>query len=168
MEPNQVEKSLGTYLVEHGYFIATAESCTGGLIAHRITNIARSSNYFLGGMIVYSNQVKMHWLGVKAETLNSYGPVSRQAVEEMASGLAKNLQYVCPPSKLLTIAISGIAGPSGATAERPVGRVWMAWSFNTLVRTSVFQFYGDRLAIKQQSADEALFGAWLWLLELNR
>lgn len=167
MEPVSIEKTLGDSLAQKGFYLATAESCTGGLIADRITNIPGSSKYFLGGMITYSNQTKMKWLGVKAETLSQHGAVSRATVEEMAFGLAQALQDICPPSKLLTIAVSGIAGPDGGTVTKPVGYVWIAWSFNSLLRAENFQFQGERFAIKNQSANQALFGTLQWLQELT-
>jgi len=110
----------------------------------------------------------MKWLGVKAETLSQHGAVSRATVEEMALGLAHNLQNVCPPSKLLTIAVSGIAGPDGGTPAKPVGYVWIGWSFNALLRAEAFQFQGERISIKKQSADQAIYGALQWLQELTR
>ena len=159
MNFSQIEKELGDLLVQKEYFIATAESCTGGLIADRITNIPGSSRYYLGGMITYSNEAKMKWLDVKAETLKRYGAVSQQTVEEMATGLVNALQTICSASKLLTIAVSGIAGPDGGTPIKPVGYVWIAWSFQSLTHAEVFQFQGDRISIKNQSADQALSGA---------
>lgn len=168
MKSVSTEKTLGDRLMQKGFFLATAESCTGGLIANRITNIPGSSKYFLGGMVTYSNQAKRRWLGVKAETLIRDGAVSRATVEEMALGLAHALQSVCSPSKLLTIAVSGIAGPDGGTVTKPVGYVWIAWSFNALLRAESFQFQGERIAIKNQSADQALYGALQWLQELTR
>ncbi len=167
MQPELIEETLGDYLAQRGFCIATAESCTGGLIADRITNIPGSSKYFLGGVVTYSNQAKMKWLDVKTETLADYGAVSRAIVEEMALGLAQTLQDIFPPSKLLTIAVSGIAGPDGGTVAKPVGYVWIAWSFNGLLRVKDFQFQGERSSIKNQSADQALYGALKWLQELT-
>lgn len=163
MDPDLAEKILGEWVAQKGFWIATAESCTGGLIANRLTNIPGSSGYFLGGVVSYANQAKMQWLGVKTETLAVYGAVSCQTVEEMALGLAQNLREICPPSRLLTVAVSGIAGPEGGSAEKPVGTVWIAWSFNSLLRAEVFHFQGERLAIKNQSADQALYGALQWM-----
>ncbi|MGV8025922.1 MAG: CinA family protein [Anaerolineaceae bacterium] len=167
MQPELIEETLGDYLSQRGFSIATAESCTGGLIADRITNIPGSSKYFLGGVVTYSNQAKMKWLDVKTETLADYGAVSRATVEEMALGLAQALQDICSLSKLLTIAVSGIAGPDGGTIAKPVGYVWIAWSFNGLLRVKDFQFQGERTSIKNQSADQALCGALQWLQELT-
>lgn len=168
MESVLIEETLGSHLAEKGYFLATAESCTGGLIASRITNIPGSSQYFLGSMITYSNQAKTRWLGVKEETLAAYGAVSRPTVEEMALGLVRNLEGFCSPAKLLTLAVSGIAGPNGGTPGKPVGYVWIAWSFNAMVRSENFHFQGERISIKEQSADQALLGAWQWLQKLSQ
>ena len=167
MESVSVEKTLGDTLAQRGFYIATAESCTGGMIADRITNIPGSSKYFLGGMVAYSYQAKIKWLGVKEETLARHGAVSRATVEEMALGLAHILQDIYPPSKLLAIAVSGIAGPDGGTIVKPVGYVWIAWSFNSLLRAKEFQFQGERSSIKNQSADQALHGALQWLQDLT-
>jgi PncC family amidohydrolase len=167
MESVSIEKTLGDTLVQRGFFIATAESCTGGMIANRITNIPGSSKYFLGGMVTYSYQAKMKWLGVKEETLARHGAVSRATVEEMALGLTQTLQDICPPSKLLAIAVSGIAGPDGGTIAKPVGYVWIAWSLNRLLRAKEFQFQGERSSIKNQSADQALHGAFQWLQDFT-
>ncbi len=159
MNSSRIEKTLGNLLIQKECFIATAESCTGGLIADRITDIPGSSRYFLGGMVTYSNEAKMKWLGVSAETLKQYGAVSQQTVKEMAAGLASNLKTICPSSNLLTIAVSGIAGPDGGTPAKPVGYVWIGWSFRDVICAEVFHFQGDRVSIKNQSADQALSGA---------
>lgn len=159
MNSSRIEKTLGDLLVQKECYIATAESCTGGLIADRITDIPGSSRYFLGGMVTYSNEAKMKWLGVKAETLDQYGAVSQQTVKEMAAGLVTALQDICSPTNLLTIAVSGIAGPDGGTPTKPVGYVWIGWSFRSSTFAEVFQFQGDRVSIKKQSADQALSGA---------
>ena len=163
MEIENIEETLGLYLKAKGLLIATAESCTGGLIASRLTNIAGSSAYFLGGMVTYSNESKMRWLGVKEETLQNHGAVSRETVEEMASGLVKKMEDDCDPSRLLTIAISGIAGPDGGTPTKPVGTVWISWVFNHQTHSQGYQFHGDRISIKEQSATQALSSALQFL-----
>ena len=161
-----LEKRLGTLLIQKNMYLGTAESCTGGLIANRITDIPGSSAYFLGGMVTYSYSSKMQWLGVKEETLNQFGAVSRETVMEMAGGLAHRLGAICDRSRLLTIAVSGIAGPDGGTSSKPVGLVWIGWCFNSDIRATSFQFQGNRISIKNQSADQALLGAYNWLLGL--
>jgi nicotinamide-nucleotide amidase len=115
-----LEAILGKVLLEKGKTISTAESCTGGYIAHLITSIAGSSSYYKGSVVAYANEVKMDMLGVKEETLIAHGAVSEETVKEMAAGAIKrfNTDYA--------IAISGIAGPDGGTEEKPVGTVWIA------------------------------------------
>lgn len=130
--------------------IAAAESCTGGLLSHLITNIPGSSDYFLGGVISYSNQVKIVQLGVQPKTLSVYGAVSRETVVEMARGVRLLL------SAEVGISVSGIAGPGGGTADKPVGTTWIGLSTEGLDRAWIFQFGGDRLEIKQQAAEMAL------------
>ena len=105
-----------------GVMIATAESCTGGLIAHEITAIPGSSAHFMGSMVTYSNEAKMTILGVKEQSLIDHGAVSEQVVKEMAEGVRKKLRTD------YSIATSGIAGPDGGTEEKPVGTVWVAIS----------------------------------------
>ena len=106
----------------HGYTVASAESCTGGNIAHAITSIAGSSDSFLGSVVSYSNSVKSGVLGVSQENLDKYGAVSEQVVKQMAEGARRVIGADC------AMATSGIAGPGGATEGKPVGTVWMAVS----------------------------------------
>ena len=112
-----IEADLGKRLREREWTLATAESCSGGLIAHRITNVPGSSGYFLGGVVSYSNGAKVRMLDVRPESLDSYGAVSEEVAREMAEG-AKN--YF---GSDVAIAVTGIAGPGGGTAEKPVGLV---------------------------------------------
>ena len=165
MDPIKIEEKLAELLKQNELYLGTAESCTGGLVANRITDIPGSSSFFLGGMVTYSYSSKMQWRGVKEKTLAEYGAVSRETVAEMADGLAQRLGTICDRTRLLTISISGIAGPDGGTASKPVGLVWIGWCFNCDIRTSSFQFQGDRISIKNQSADQALLGAYTWLIE---
>jgi PncC family amidohydrolase len=166
MPKTAIEQTLGAFLNKHKLWIATAESCTGGLIANRITNVSGSSNYFLGGTVTYSNQAKMKWLHVQEDTLIQHGAVSRETVMEMALGLANELKGLCKPDQLITLSVSGIAGPTGGTPKKPVGLVWIGWSFKNEVRARSFHFQGTRTSIKEQSADEALSGALQWLQEI--
>jgi PncC family amidohydrolase len=144
------EETLGSLLRERNLTLATAESCTGGLLGHLITNVPGSSDYYLGGMITYSNDAKEHLLGVKPETLQSHGAVSRETVLEMAEGarLAFDAE--------LAISISGVAGPTGGTPEKPVGLVWIGMSATRYARAWELHFPGNRLKIKEQSARAAL------------
>jgi|MTBAKSStandDraft_2_1061841.scaffolds.fasta_scaffold00509_2 PncC family amidohydrolase len=163
MAEMKIEETLGKFLLHNGLSIATAESCTGGLIANRITDIPGSSEYFLGGVVSYSYESKMNWLGVKEKTLADFGAVSQETVQEMVLGLSQMLNPICDLTRLMTMAVSGIAGPGGGTPLKPVGTVWMAWAFNGKVKTSVFQFHGERTSIKAQSADQALNSALKFL-----
>lgn len=119
-----------------GLTLATAESCTGGTIASAITSVAGSSDVFKGGVVAYSNSVKMSILNVSPATLERYGAVSKETVEEMVAGVKKALDSSC------AIATSGIAGPSGGTAEKPVGTVWVAIAVGETVTTELLQL-GD-------------------------
>ena len=117
-----LEEVTGNLLRKKGKTVATAESCTGGYIAHLITSIAGSSDYFEGAVVSYANRIKTDLLGVQPETLEKYGAVSREVVLEMAEGARQRLKTD------YSIAVSGIAGPSGGTEEKPVGTVWIAVS----------------------------------------
>lgn len=115
-----LESVLGFLLSSQGKTVSVAESCTGGLIANRITNVSGSSSYFKGGVVAYDNQIKKDFLGVQAETLQTYGAVSRECACEMAKGVQKRA------ATDFSIAVTGIAGPTGATAGKPVGTVFIA------------------------------------------
>jgi nicotinamide-nucleotide amidase len=117
---DEMETVIGRLLKERGQTVATAESCTGGYVSHLITKVAGSSQYFLGGVVSYSNDVKINELGVKPETLTAHGAVSEQTVIEMAEGVRQRLKTT------YGIAASGIAGPDGGTDEKPVGTIWIA------------------------------------------
>jgi nicotinamide-nucleotide amidase len=132
-----LEIVAGRRLRQKGMTLATAESCTGGHIAHRITSVAGSSEYFKGSVVAYENEVKKSLLGVKDETLQSFGAVSKEVVEEMAVGVQKLLHAD------YAIAVSGIAGPGGGTAEKPVGTVWIAIAGPNGSMTSKKFLFGD-------------------------
>lgn len=124
-----VEVVIGNLLKNRRLFIATAESCTGGTIASRLTSVAGCSEYFKGSVVAYSNEVKMSLLGVSAETLNIHGAVSRETVIEMVKGAMKALKTDC------AVATSGIAGPGGGTIDKPVGTVWIAAAYQNKILT---------------------------------
>jgi PncC family amidohydrolase len=149
MAENSLEVQIGKLLIQRGLTLAAAESCTGGLVSHRITNVPGSSDYFLGGIVAYSNQTKMALLGVLRETLDSHGAVSQETVLEMAAGVRQALRAD------IGIAVSGIAGPGGATPNKPVGLVWLGSSADAS-QTRRFIFPGNRLEVKEQSAEAAL------------
>lgn len=143
-------KRAGELLKRMGLTLSLAESCTGGLIAHRITNISGSSNYFLGGVVAYSNEAKEKILGLPHETILRYGAVSEESARAMAEG-ARRL-FVSD----LALAVTGIAGPTGGTPEKPVGLVYIALAVEEEVRCERHIWSGDRLQNKAQSAEAAL------------
>lgn len=143
---------LGVALQSAGLVAATAESCTGGMVAAAITDVAGSSEWFDRGFVTYSNQAKIEMLGVREATLAAHGAVSEQTVREMAAGA------VARSAAALSVAISGIAGPGGGTAARPVGLVWFAWAHGEQLRSEQRIFKGDRASVRQQAASLALDG----------
>ena len=132
-----------------GYKLAVAESCTGGMLGERLTNIPGSSDVFLGGVIAYHNDVKRNLLGVRAEDFEEYGAVSEQVAMQMASGVRAKL------GANVGISVTGIAGPGGGTAEKPVGLVWIAVHASN-VKARRFHVGGDRAEIRQRAAQAAL------------
>ncbi|HZD56514.1 MAG TPA: CinA family protein [Anaerolineales bacterium] len=144
------EVTLGELLRKMGLTLASAESCTGGLVGHLVTNVPGSSDYYLGGMVTYSNQAKAGLLGVRPETLEEHGAVSRETVVEMARGV--RLAF----DAHVGVSISGIAGPGGGSPEKPVGLVWIGLSVTGFDTAWRHQFSGDRLEVKEQSAHAAL------------
>ena len=144
--------SLGDFLRSRGCRMATAESCTGGLTASTLTDVAGSSDWFEGGVVAYDNRIKMRLLAVPEEVLVRYGAVSRECVEAMVLGVCDLMRVP------VGVAISGIAGPGGGSAEKPVGTVWMAWKCFDRVWSRVFLFQGQRREIKMQSVHAAISG----------
>ncbi|GAB4323581.1 MAG: competence/damage-inducible protein A [Bacteroidales bacterium] len=149
-DTDRPEELIGILLKEKKLTLSTAESCTGGYIAHLITSVAGSSDYFNGSVVAYSNSVKEKTLGVPARVIEEHGAVSREVVEAMASGVRKVIQSDT------AIAVSGIAGPGGGTAEKPVGTVWIAVATPAGIRSQMFQFGSDRIRNIQRSANAAL------------
>lgn len=144
---------IGDLLRQKGLTLGTVESATGGLIAHIVTAVSGSSDYFKGSIVSYSNEIKNRIIGVKAGTLEQYGAVSPQVAEEMAIGGKKLLNVdVC-------LADTGIAGPGGATPDKPVGLFYLGMANKGGVFSRKHQFHGDRGRNKQSAALEAL--AWL-------
>ena len=140
--------------------LSTAESCTGGGIAALITSVPGSSEYFNGGIVAYSNEIKQDLLHVSAETLARHGAVSRETVVEMVKGAMKTLKTDC------AVATSGIAGPGGGTAEKPVGLVYVAVSSAKGTTVKEYRFKASRSTIKLRSAMRALSMAMDKLEEL--
>ncbi|MEP6849954.1 MAG: competence/damage-inducible protein A [Acidobacteriota bacterium] len=145
-----MEEVIGAMLAERGKTLAVAESCTGGLIAERLTDIAGSSRYFIEGSVTYSNDAKIRTLGVKPETLESFGAVSPETAEEMAAGMRERA------GTDFAISVTGIAGPDGGSEEKPVGTVFLGLSYKGGTRSRKFTFPGDRFLIRWRSSQAAL------------
>lgn len=147
---HEYEKTIGDQLRQRGWRLAVAESCTGGLLGDRITNVPGSSTYFMGGIIAYAYEAKVRLLGVSWDTLEEHGAVSEPVVLEMARGARKSL------SVDIGISISGVAGPGGGTEEKPVGTTWIGLSTPDGERAWQFVWDGDRVQNKVDSVDKAL------------
>lgn len=145
-----MEGVVGEALVKKRLTLAVAESCTGGLIGNLLTNVAGSSGYFLGGVIVYSNQAKMDLLGVSRQTLETYGAVSDPVARDMAAAVRKALKAD------LGLAVTGIAGPDGGTEEKPVGTVHIGLALREELFSGQYRFWGKREQNKMNSAVMAL------------
>ena len=145
-----VEEMIGNLLADKGMTLATAESCTGGFIAHKITSIPGSSQYFKGSVVSYSNEVKVNLLNVLPDYIDLYGAVSKQVVEQMAVNVRKLLKTD------VAIATSGIAGPDGGTAEKPVGVVWISVSSPKGVVSREFKFGNVRIQNIERTAQTAM------------
>jgi len=144
---------LGERLRASRHMLVTAESCTGGWIAKAVTDIAGSSDWFDCGLAVYSYEAKQALLGVRPETLERFGAVSRETVLEMVSGALAH------SGATLAVAVTGIAGPGGGTADKPVGTVWLAWKRRGgYPKAELHHFDGDREAVRRQTVDVALRG----------
>lgn len=146
----QFAMQLGASLQRQGWYLVTAESCTGGWLAEIVTSVAGSSSWFDRGFVTYSSIAKQEILHVKPETLERYGSVSEQTVLEMAKGALASSQAQ------VGVAISGIAGPSGGTIEKPVGTVWFAFAFPHRTYAQRSFFSGDRRSIREQAVITAL------------
>lgn len=146
---------LGAALQEQRLTLATAESCTGGLFAAIMTALGGSSSYFKGGVVAYDNTIKISLLDVPESLIATHGAVSKQVAEAMAYGGQKRL------GTDLCIAVTGIAGPSGGTREKPVGTVWSGLAYRDRVSSQLWQLHGDRTAIRSASCAAML----QWLLE---
>jgi nicotinamide-nucleotide amidase len=145
-----LEQVVGRLRAARGLTVSVAESCTGGLLGHRLTNVSGSSAYFERGVVVYSNRAKQELLGVSEEILRAHGAVSGPCAEAMASGICERSGSVCG------LAVTGIAGPDGGTPQKPVGTVFFGVALAGDVSSRRFRFVGDRAAVKWQSAQTAL------------
>jgi len=160
----RIEEEIGHLLRQKNASISVAESCTGGLIAHRITNISGSSDYFDCAIVSYSNKAKIDLLGVSSSLIKRHGPVSEPVARAMAEGIRRQRQTT------IGLATTGLAGPLGATAENPIGTVYIALASadRTIVRR--FSFPGEREDIKRRTADKSfeMILAYLADLEASR
>jgi nicotinamide-nucleotide amidase len=150
---SELVQRIAERLTRRGVLLATAESCTGGWAAQALTALAGSSNWFERGFVTYSNAAKEEMLGVRAATLARYGAVSEEAAREMALGaLSRSHASVA-------LAITGIAGPGGGSAAKPVGTVAFAWATKGgAPRSETRHFAGDREAVRRQAVERALAG----------
>lgn len=146
----KLEYEIGIWLRARGWKLAVAESCTGGLVADRLTDVPGSSDYFVGGVVAYAYEAKAALLHVSWDTLRLHGAVSRETVVEMARGVRTAL------GANLSISISGIAGPSGGLPDKPVGTTWLGLSATDGDWARKFIWQGDRRANKKASAQAAL------------
>lgn len=147
---NSLETQVGRRLQERKLKLVLAESCTGGLLGSRITDVPGSSEYFLGGVVAYAYEAKVDLLNVSWDTLNAKGAVSRETVLEMARGIRDLLKGD------IAMSVSGIAGPGGATPEKPVGTTWIGLVTGDGEWAKVFYFKGDREENKVSAVDAAL------------
>lgn len=149
-ENETIEEVIARILDERGLTLAVAESCTGGLISHRLTNVAGSSKYFERGLITYSNAAKVEHLKVDEDLIHSKGAVSLEVARQMAEGV-KSIS-----GNDIGLAVSGIMGPTGGTSEKPVGLVYIGVCDDNLCTAKEFRFGGDRVLIKERAAQAAL------------
>lgn len=147
---DSIEAVVGDYLRRAKATVAVAESCTGGMLGERITSVAGSSDYFAGGFITYSNEMKIEMLGVPPETIEQFGAVSRETAEAMAAGARRRAKSV------YALAITGVAGPGGGSEAKPVGTVWVAIADAAGTRAVHRQFLGDRTRIRTFTTQMAL------------
>lgn len=150
MEDITISRMLGNQLLENELTVSSAESCTGGNIAHRIVENPGSSGYFLGSVVSYSNDIKARVLAVNRSMIDRHGAVSRPVVEEMVKGVCSLMHTNCG------MATSGIAGPDGGSASKPVGTVWFAVKYNELVVSEVRHFTGSRNDIIESATNHAM------------
>jgi PncC family amidohydrolase len=147
---DSLETQVGRLLHEYGLKLVLAESCTGGLLGSRITDVPGSSEYFLGGVVAYAYEAKVTLLNVSWDTLNTKGAVSRETVLEMARGIRDAMKAD------IAVSVSGIAGPGGGTPEKPVGTTWIGLVTAEGEWAQIFYFTGDREANKKFAAEAAL------------
>ncbi len=143
---------LAEKLQKSGWMMTTAESCTGGLIAGACTDLPGSSNWFERGFVTYSNAAKTTMLGVDAALIQTHGAVSEPVARAMAEGAVRHALAQ------VSVAVTGVAGPTGGSADKPVGTVWFGWCVNGVTSTEHQQFDGDRAAVRRATVQHALAG----------
>lgn len=156
VETPALEVKVGDWLRRTDRKLVVAESCTGGLIGHLLTEVAGSSDYYLGSVTAYAYEAKESLLGVRPETLARVGAVSSEVALEMARGVRQALAGHFSMDRLLGISVTGIAGPGGGTPEKPVGTVWIGFSAADMERAWVYHWQGSRSENKTLSARQAL------------
>ena len=150
-------EQLASALQDRGWMLATAESCTGGLIAAACTDLPGSSNWFERGFVTYSDQAKIDLLGVEPAAIEAHGAVSEVVARAMAFGAVRHSRA------RISVAVTGIAGPMGGSAEKPVGTVWFGFMTDGLLTSEMKRFDGDRAAVRQATVRHALAGLVLRL-----
>ncbi len=147
---DECRQRLAESLQQRHWMLVTAESCTGGLIAAACTDLAGSSNWFERGFVTYSNAAKTELLGVDAALIQEYGAVSEPVARAMAEGAVRHSHAQ------VAVAVTGIAGPSGGSPDKPVGLVWFGWNVGGIIHTQLQHFAGDRAAVRGAAVDHAL------------
>ena len=161
MSTHTLTEQLAEALLQHGWMLASAESCTGGMIASRCTDLSGSSQWFERGFVTYSNEAKHEMLGVNTALIAEYGAVSEAVAQAMALGAMRHSRAQ------VTVAVTGVAGPTGGSADKPVGTVWFAWATPSDAgptlgaetawgQTEVMHFSGDRAAVREATVQHAL------------
>ncbi|MGM0784908.1 MAG: CinA family protein [Pseudomonadota bacterium] len=143
---------LGRACRDRGVTVTAAESCTGGGVASAITSVAGSSDYFTTGYVTYANAAKTRLLGVSERLLAEHGAVSREVVEAMVAGACRD------SGATMGVAVSGVAGPGGGSADKPVGTVWLAWGDTERQQAECHHYPGDRRAVRERAVRDALIG----------
>jgi nicotinamide-nucleotide amidase len=146
----ELEKTIGNRLREKGWTLSIAESCTGGLVNDRITNVSGSSDYFEGGMVTYSNESKAKHIGIPLDTIKRYGAVSPQVARKMAQGVRKAF------STTFGLSTTGVAGPTGGTKRAPIGRIFIGFANGRRTWVRKLDLKGSRKEIKKKAAEKAL------------
>ena len=152
LDRQSICRLLADFMLKKKFYLATAESCTGGMIAAACTDLAGSSQWFDRGLVTYSNAAKTQMLGVDAALIDQHGAVSEPVARAMAQGA---LQH---SAAQVSVAVTGVAGPGGGSAEKPVGTVWLAWSAYGETSAELCQFDGDRATVRALTVQRALQG----------